>query len=311
MTTRRHTAGMAQLLPHTFRMLAVFILLIGCLQSAFAACICGFDDGQFTQATMTMNGDTSDWNAVLADSDNISCDETGPPDRDHKVQSTGRDLLMFAFTWDSSNIYAYTQRLASTSNIQKFIYYMDANNDGLMATGEPVIAARWKGSNQDVALYIGTYVPVAPGGDPLEDGAGFADGYSMPGKIAGLPSPGQPDYSGKWGSGGGTEMEWSVPWSAVGGSPGHAISWHVSSTNSEPGAASLPAQIDDNMGGCGGCAATSQFSSLTFIPDNAENVLPSVTSYLPHNLTNDGNGNDTFNLEPTVTGDITPAGITY
>jgi uncharacterized repeat protein (TIGR01451 family) len=106
-------------------------------------------------------------------------------------------------------------------------------------------------------------------------------------------------------------MEWSVPWSAVGGSPGHAISWHVSSTNSEPGAASLPDQIDDNMGGCGGCAATSQFSALTFIPDNAENVLPSVTSYLPHNLTNDGNGNDTFNLEPTVTGDITPAGITY
>jgi hypothetical protein len=276
-----------------------------------SSCTCGFDDGLYTRATITADGDISDWATVLSDSDNISCDEVGSADRDYPVQSTGRDLLKFAFTWDSNGAYAFTERLASRSNIQKFIYYLDKDNNGLMETGEPVIVARWNGSNRNVALYLGTYVPAASGGDPLEDAAGFADGYSLPGTLTGLPSVGNPDYSGKWGTASGTVMEWEVPWSVLNADPDDAFSWHVSSTNSEPSAASLPNQIDDNMGGCGGCSASTQFSALTFIPDNSENVLPSVTSYLPHSLTNDGNGNDTFNLASTVSGDITPASINY
>ncbi len=90
-------------------------------------------------------------------------------------------------------------------------------------------------------------------------------------------------------------MEWSVPWSALGLSPGTAFSFHVSSTNSS----NIPSQIDDNMGGCGGGAASTQYADLTFIPDQTLKVLPPTSPYAAHTLTNTGNGSDTFELTST------------
>lgn len=119
-------------------------------QPALAVCVCGFGDGQFTQTTITLEGDLSDWAAVHADPDNNVCDgpSGGITDRDFPVQSTGRDLTHFAYTWDDTNIYLFTERFGSSSNIQSFVYYADINNNGLMETGEPVIGVTWKGSNR-------------------------------------------------------------------------------------------------------------------------------------------------------------------
>ena len=266
-------------------------------------------------ADWTMDGDMTDWANVLSDPDNNSCDgatdNSGTtyepqPDLDAPVQSTGRDLSHFAFSWDSSYVHAYTARSASSANVQRFIYYADTDNDGLMETGELVIVAQWKGSNRNVELFLGAYNEVTAGGDAMVDGSGYADGYSLPGTATGFPSVGQPDYSGTWGSSDGLSMEWRVPWSQFGISPGTAFTFHVSSTNSQPGSGSFPAQVDDNIGGCGGGAVSTQYAGVTLTADQTLSGDAGTTIYAAHMVTNTGNGNDVFDLTAVVTGGTSP-----
>lgn len=301
--------------PNALKCLLAFLLLATVLATmtarVHADCFCGYGDGRFTtHSGILIDGSMSDWSQVFADLDNNSCDAAGPLDRDHIVQSTGRDLLHFAYTWNNTHVQVFTARLASSSNQQQFIYYADANNNGFMETGERVIVATWKGSNRLVDLFLGTYMQAASGGDSMVDEDGLADGYMLPGGVTGLPPSGQPDYSGNWGSSDGLSMEWQVPWSVVGIPAGSAFTFHVSSTNSNPGASSFPDQVDDNMGGCGGGPASSQWAGLTFTPDRE---LPGQagTVYAAHVLTNVGNGTDTFNFSSAPSGAFAPASISY
>ena len=126
------------------------------MSPATAQCVCGFDDGAFTLTTIIVDGDTSDWASVLADPDNNVCDGPagGLADLDAPVQSTGRDIVQFAFTWDGAGVYLFTERVGSLANAQQFIYYADADNDGLMETGEPVIGASWQGNNRTVSVSL-------------------------------------------------------------------------------------------------------------------------------------------------------------
>jgi len=273
-------------------------------------CSCGYGDGRLTTGTaipMTTNGDTSAWAPITQDSDNNSCDSTNP-DRDAPIQSTGRDLLQFSYTYDSTNLYGYTTRVASESNTDNFIYYADINNNGLMEAGEPVIYVAWQGSNRTVSVGLGSYVPASPGGDPLASPTtGFADGYGMPGSIAN----GHILQSGAWGSNTGTAMQWYISWGQLGISPGTVIRWHISSTNTNPTSGSLAAQIDDNMGGCGGCVASNQYGGVS-ISQTKNAVVPSPTTvYLPHTITNTGNGTDTFTFATTAASAWTPSSIAY
>ncbi|MEE8426073.1 MAG: hypothetical protein V3S15_02235, partial [Woeseiaceae bacterium] len=120
---------------------AVLVLTAAIPVAAWAVCTCGGGDGLFTLTSITVDGDISDWAPVHADPDNNVCDgpSGGIPDLDAPVQSTGRDLTHFAFTWDANNIYLFTERDGSSNNNQSFVYYADTNNNGLMETGEPVI----------------------------------------------------------------------------------------------------------------------------------------------------------------------------
>jgi uncharacterized repeat protein (TIGR01451 family) len=273
-------------------------------------CSCGYGDGHLTTGVtipMTTNGDMSAWGSITSDSDNNSCDSTGP-DRDAPIQSTGRDLLQFSYTYDSSSLYGYTTRVASESNTDNFIYYADTNNNGLMEAGEPVIYVSWQGSNRTVGVGVGQYVPKVSGGDPLANPTnGLADGYGMPGSI----TNGRLLSSGSWGSNTGTAMQWFVNWSDLGITPGTVIRWHISSTNTTPTSGSLANQIDDNMGGCGGCVASNQYGGVS-ISNSTNSVVPSNTTvYLPHVITNNGNGTDTFSFATTTTGPWTPTSVTY
>ena len=66
--------------------------------------------------------------------------------------------------------------------------------------------------------------------------------------------------------------------------------WHISSTNANPGSAGLGAQIDDNLGGCGGaCAGSNQFGDVEPEPVS---VTPGTFTYLFHQIMNTGNGVD-------------------
>ena len=230
------------------------------------------------------------------------------------MQSTGRDLVHFALTWDATYLYLYTARVASATNTQRFIYYADEDDDGLMESGERVIVAEWQGNTQEVDLLVGDYVESNPGGDDMVD----ADGYTLPGTIANLPPPGQPDYTfAPGGLASGLAMEFRIPWADAPGSPGMGLTagtpftFHISSTNSQPGAGSFPSQVDDNMGGRGGGAGSTQFPDLTFTPNNTLTYTPSTTVDAAHSITNDGNGDDTFNFTFADSGTFTPSHTIY
>ena len=279
---------------------------------SYAACVCGYGDGRFTiNQSITLDGSMADWANVHADTDNNCCDGGTPnvppqPDRDAPVQSTGRDLVHFAHTWTTTHVYVFTARVASASNVQRFIYYADTDNDGLMETGERVVVAQWKGSNRNVKVYLGSYNSSAPGGDSMVDQDGYGDGYTLPGTATGFPSVGSPNYQGSWGSSDGLSMEWGITWADMGTTPGTAYTFHTASTNSQPGAASFPEQVDDNLGGCGGGMGSLQWADLTFVPDRTLSPIPGGSVYAAHTLVNTGNGQDTFDFTSSSSGDFTP-----
>jgi len=286
--------------------ITVLLFALAAPAAGWAQCVCGFGDGQFTLATMSIDGDMSDWAPIHADVDNNVCDgpSGGLVDRDAPVQSTGRDLTHFAYTWDSSNIYLFTQRTGSGANIQSFAYYADVDNDGLMETGEPVIGVTWRGSNTRVEVYVFTYVAVAAGGDPMGDGNGFGDGYTLPGSFANVPS--QPTRAGTWGSTTGQQMEFWVTWAELGLAPNSPFTFHVASSNAALGAASFTSQVDDNLSGCGGLIGSTVIASLTFAPDLAITALVGQTVVGAHTLTNTGNATDSFDLQSSIGGTFTP-----
>jgi hypothetical protein len=277
-----------------------------------ADCNCGYDDGLLSQQTITIDGDMSDWGAVLSDLDNNSCDATDDTDRDYLVQSTGRNLLRTAATYDGTYFAMWTQRIGSSNNTQNFIYYADTNADGIIQAGEPVIVAKWQGNTGNVTLEKYVYDDLGSGGDPLLDANGFADGYSMPGDLTFVKTISGADGGGQGSTSGntdGTQMEWKTTWTELGIAPGGVISWHIASTNSNPGAAGLSAQIDDNVGGCGGqCTGSNQFGGVSPSPVDA---LPGSTVYLFHQIENTGNGNDAFDIDSTDTGDFAITSYAY
>ena len=279
------------------------------MASAWAVCTCGFGDGRLTLVSINVNGNMNDWAPVHADLDNNVCDgpANGLTDRDAPVQSTGRDLTHFAFTWDSNNVYLFTERAGSVSNTQTFVYYADTDNDRLMETGEPVIGVRWRGSNRRVNIYLFTYVAQAPGGDPMADSNGFGDGYTLPGSFANVPSTGNPTRSGRWGSANGQQMEFSVTWSELGVAPNTPFTFHVSSTNSSLGSSGFAAQVDDNLSGCGGRIGSTAQTGVTFTPDLSLTGTIGQTIVGAHSLVNEGNSTDSFDFSETVSGDFSPA----
>ena len=302
-------AGRARLLK--LRVIS-FVLAAIAPAATWAVCTCGFEDGLFTLTAITLDGDLSDWAPVLADPDNNVCDgpSNGLTDRDSPVQSTGRDLTHFAYTWDATNIYLFTERFGSSSNIQRFVYYADTDNDGLMETGEPVIGVAWRGSNQSVDVYTFTYVSQAPAGDPVADGNGFGDGYTFPGSFANVPSSGQPNRSGDWGSDDGLQMEFRITWAELGLLSGDPFTFHVASSNAALGAASFTSQIDDNLSGCGGGVGSTVIPDLDFIPDRSLVGFENQTTTGAHTITNTGNSTDFFDLSSVVTGAFAPT-MTY
>ncbi len=278
-------------------------LVLGTSAAARAVCTCGYQDGRYTLATITLDGSMADWNSVLADPDNNACDLTaGAGDRDGWPTS-GRDLVQFATTWNSTFLYGYTARAGSTSNQISFGYYADTNNNGLMETGEPVVIIVWHGSNRQVDVDTARYVAVNGGGDPLVDGSGYADGFTMPGGVNNRVSR----RSGAWGAVDGLSMEWAVSWAELGVPAGSAIRWHIAVNNGSFN----PGSPEDNMGGCGNCAGSNQFAALSFSPDNTINASRNTTVYLPHTITNQGSAADRFDLTSVSGGTFAPVSISY
>lgn len=302
-----------RLLPRYLQASSAF--LVGLLASpvVWAACNCGFTDGLPTLQTITVDGNLVDWAPIHADTDNNICDGPSPgapPDRDAPVQSTGRDIAHFSYTWDGTNVYLYTERVGSANNVQRFVYYADVDNDGLMELNEPVVGVNWSGNTRLVSVYVFNYSPVVASGDPMVDGMGFGDGYTLPGGFINVPQQNSPNRSGNWGSAGGLAMEFDITWAELGIPVGSPINFHVSSANTYFNAANFPANVDDNLAGCGGFGGGTQYAALTFVPDVDLSGQHNETVVAAHTLTNDGNGDDTWDLTSAISGDHTPT-LTY
>jgi len=292
----------------------------GSLYAQQTPCQCGLEDGYYSQAAISMDGNMDDWGLVLNDPDNVICDGSGSnDDRDRPIQSTGRDIKSFGYTWDQTYLYGYIDREASDTNNDKLIFYIDADNDNYMSTGEPVVIVFWHGNNQSIDVYIGSYTASNnhhsnrphhySSGDPLYDSNGKADGYTMPGEINVAP-PGHPDYSGKWGSNDGLSMEWRVRWRDLGLNATSHISWHVSSTNSQPRSHNISNQIDDNLGGCGDHQNDDR-NHIEFTGSTNQIVYAGKTYYLPHTISNHGDHHVTLDLESDTNGDFSLEDISY
>lgn len=312
--------------PRVFALLAALAIATAFAPVAGAAssCTCGFSDGKFTLATITIDGASTGasgpltgWDTVKADTDNNVCDanSTGSPTElggadgiADQPQALGRDLTWFSFTWNATNIFFFTERAGNSNSIQRFVYYGDTNNNGLMEQGERVIQVEWNGSNRLVKIYRASYNAVAIGGDGLADTSGVADGYILPGTLTQIDALNAELRSGNWGSTDGSQMEFYVSWSELTGSATpRAIRFHVSSlngnfNNNNPPNGTIPgfSGVEDNMAGCGGGTGSTQFADVA--------VTSPLTITEPHDtltcalmtVTNNGNADDRFELTNSI-----------
>ncbi|MDT8395734.1 MAG: hypothetical protein RRA32_04695 [bacterium] len=307
---RKGTIGERFVSPLILHVGALFLvigslLLLPC--KALAVCACGDGDGQPTlYEPITIDGSVADWNTTIADEDNNVCDGPagGLTDLDAPVPSIGRDIVQFSYTYDNTWLYLYTERLGgdSSANTQTFLFYADTNDDGYMSSTETVIVAEWKGNNRLVSIYLAQYNPVdAVNGDSTVDSAGFGDGYALPGNLKNISSA-ISTYSGHYGTADGFAMEFAINWFALDpsftGPVGHTI--HVSSTNANKNAGGLGAQINDNLGGCGGGGGSTQFADLDFSPAYTLSGYWGDTVWGLHHLVNLGNGDDAFAFAYTI-----------
>jgi len=259
----------------------------------------------FVLTPIVVDGNTNDWAAVLAEPSQTSVD--GPAggliDRDAPVQSTGRDLTMFAWTYDATYFYMYIRRTGSSSNRQLFWYYLDIDGDRRMESGEPVFHVSWWGSSRQTQFVLYRYNATSVLGDSLTDGGGFADGYNMPGTVTLVATI----ETLLGGTASGLEMESRISWARLGVPSGTPFYFHVGSSNST----NLPSQLDDNLGGPGGLLGSTFLSGVVFQPDRNTTAVAAGDAVFAHTLTNAGNTSDTFDLTWTSSGAFAPSTVAY
>jgi uncharacterized repeat protein (TIGR01451 family) len=273
--------------------------------------------------TITLDGQFTDWTSILANTHQIASDALGSGgngDLDEPVQSTGRDLKTYSFTWDNSRLYFYIERWGSTSNQTWWWFYIDTNADGKLQSGEYVFNVVWQGSNRRTDGVLYSYIQANPGGDVLVcpnlaacpgGVVGKADGYDMPGTI---PNSGTTIYSNLVAGGSsGLRLEAYLPWNAIGKSGPGTIGFHVSASNGT----NIPIQIDDNMDGVFGAInalvfldlQVSKVSSLADDPDGdgIKETAPGAPFTYTVSVFNSSSIDSATNVTLT---DVLPAGVT-
>ncbi|MER3463807.1 MAG: hypothetical protein C4329_04690 [Chitinophagaceae bacterium] len=158
--------------------------------------------------SITMDGNMSDWNAILNDPHNNTYD--GNPDLDQPLSDAGRDLVRFAFTEDASYLYMYLKRAGSSSNKVDILFYSDINNNEFMDFREPIVHIDWSGSNGNVNIAINDYQPNL--NELLNSVLQNNDGAMLHGTVQYRGSAGS--SQGK-GSADGTAVEIKIPFSKL------------------------------------------------------------------------------------------------
>jgi hypothetical protein len=224
------------------------LLLIALTTDAFSQCTFG-GDGIAISTPITVDGNVSDWSAVITDQDNFSLDAI--PDMDAPISDVGRNFTKFAFTETWSTLYLYFARAGSATNAVDALLYIDVNNNSLMETNEPVIAISWSGSNGNGKVDIYNYVEANAGGDVVS-----GDGVDMPGSLLLRNTLGTIGR----GTSDGLALEVGIPFPQLykqGSSdpidmlaPNEQFKFHMSTINGSPTSVPGPNAINDNFNGC-------------------------------------------------------------
>jgi hypothetical protein len=98
--------------------------------------------------TITVNGNMTDWAAVLDNSNNIITDGVSGIDDPDNPTTVSRDLTKFAFTWDSNNFYTYFRRVYGTPSAVTLLVYLDYGQDGYMNSSDKVLRIVWRGGSK-------------------------------------------------------------------------------------------------------------------------------------------------------------------
>ncbi|MBI3449915.1 MAG: DUF11 domain-containing protein [Acidobacteria bacterium] len=255
--------------------------------------------GTPTLTTITIDGNFGDWAAVLADPDNVFLDGPagGRPDLDAPSDAY-LDIDTVAFTWDATNLYFYIHRQGTVASVKYFWFFLDANNNGRMEQGEPMLRLEWHGSSRSTNLRRDSYAAVnTTVGDAISN-AGVHDGYKLPGQNTNGPGIG--NLNG--GSLDGKSAEAVISWANVGVAAGSAMNIHISSTRNS---AAIPSDVADNVGG------TNYYTTVAFVPNRAVTTTPGTSAVMAHTITNTGNVADVFDLSFTTSGTFTPSSVTF
>jgi uncharacterized repeat protein (TIGR01451 family) len=292
------------------------------------------------QRTVTIDaalsgGGTSDWKTptdITTNTGQFSTDAEGDKqtgsaaDLDYQIDSTGRDLKTFAYTYDNNFLYFWIERFASTSNTTDWWFYIDNSGggpDGLMQSGEKLLRVSWQGNNGATTVRLYNYVSARAGGDPMTcpatgsnsvaDGwcpvAGVADGYDMPGTygteitLSAINGDSQNQNGGLTsGSQSGLEMETRISWAALGSSGPSSLGFHIAASNGQ----NIPSRTKDNMDGPGGNGGGIVFTDLAVSKSASSSSVNSGSSF-SYTITVTNNGDDATGVTLT---DALPAGVT-
>ena len=280
-------------------------------------------------------GGMSDWKTptdITSNPGQFSTDAEGDKqtgsaaDLDYQIDSTGRDLKTFAYTYDNNFLYFWVERYASTSNVTDWWFYIDnggSSPDGLMQSGEKLLRVSWQGNNGVTTVRLYNYVSVRAAGDPMTcpatgsnsvaDGwcpvAGVADGYDMPGtygsEITLLAGNGDSqNQNGGLTSGAqtGLEMETKISWAALGSTGPSSLGFHIASSNGQ----NIPSQTKDNMDGPGGNGGSIVFTDLAVSKSASDTTVNSGSSF-SYSVSITNTGDDASGITLT---DALPSGAT-
>ena len=237
--------------------------------------------------TITVDGNFSDWSAVLQSPNNLVVDGAGsindPSDLDTGMKANN-DLSKFAFTWDDDKIYFYFERVFPARGLTSGLVYIDLDNDGYMnSTDKVVILTSTPAGNYDLFLY--DYSPNATA-DILT-----GDGFDMPGTVTNQTGVGS-NIQGI--DADGIKVELEINWSMLGVIAGSPLQMHASLAKGD--ASVLPDDIEDNSD-----IATTSVVDILITPNNVIGTQANQSVLFNHTITNRGNVLDVVDVTTSGT----------
>jgi len=116
-----------------------------------------------------------------------------------------------------------------------------------------VLVARWRGTNRSVDLFYGTYNAATRVATLWRTAPASPTATTCPARSRACRRPAS-ERQRNLGSADGVSMEWPRAVERDRGGTRRRDPLARVVHNAEPGSGSLVGQIDDNLGGCGGCA---------------------------------------------------------